>query len=87
MSEKQSTAATRATIENKHITKQDMKELIYAWGMTHKRYPIFPTCEEEIEHFGKPVSAFSKNEICYYSKYMTWLECAFEIQPTARLGM
>ena len=69
------------------IPKSKMKELTYQWGLANWRLPIFPTTEEQIKHFGKPVSQFSKTEWKYYSKYKEELEYVFEVALTAHAGL
>ena len=69
------------------LTKHDIKEKVYRWGLRNGKLPVFSTYEEEIQHFGKSLSEFNKAERKYYSKYMEWLEYAFEVQPTAYVGL
>ena len=74
-------------IKNEALSKSKMKELTYQWGLANWRLPIFSTTEEQIKHFGKPVSQFSKTEWKYYSKYKEELEYVFEIALTAHAGL
>ena len=69
------------------LTKHDIKEKVYMWGLRNGKLPVFSTYDEEIQHFGKSLSEFNKAERKYYSKYMKWLEYSFEVQPTAYAGL
>ena len=71
----------------RRITKQEMEDKVYAWGVKNWRLPVFKTDDEEISHFGKRICEFDDIERKHYSTYMTQLEYLFEVGMAAHLGL
>lgn len=67
--------------ENIRLTVRFIRTQVYDWGVVHRRLPVFKNISDEIEHFHKPVSQFSKRERNAYEDAMSDLEEFFERFP------
>lgn len=66
------------------ITTYMMRERVYVWGVKNHKLPVFSNEKDEVEHYGKPISEFSKRELKDYEKNMEELERYFEVPNSAK---
>ena len=69
--------------ENIRLTKKFIWRKVYDWGVCFRKLPMFKTVDEEIKHYGKPLSAFTKRERKEFDDAMYELEKFFETYPVS----
>ena len=70
--------------ESVKLTTRFIWTQVYHWGMEHRKLPVFKNMRDEIEHYHKPISQFSKRERKAYEDAMEELEKFFEQFPIVR---
>ena len=62
------------------LTRKYIIQQVYIWGVLNHKIPLFDNDNDEIKHYGKPISKFTKKERLDYNDAMSMLEQHFEVK-------